>query len=145
MMDKCESEGDKLKRWSNFQLPNRFKKLGWGIIIGSFLLMMAKIFYDEPYWVKPLLRNIMLLGFLIVSISKEKIEDEFVKSLRAMSYRLALILGVLYSTVAPYVVFAIASFIRPQRAEVDEGYFQVLLYILLIQILFFNALKRSTK
>lgn len=141
----CDSETSRLKRWSNFQLPNRFIKIGWGIIIGSFVLMIAKKFVDEPSWVKPALRNIMILGFLMVSISREKIEDEFVASLRSISYRLAIVIGVLYALVQPYVTYAVELLIDPDSAKVDDGYFQVLLYILLVQILFFNVLKRSAK
>jgi len=144
MKDICESERSRLHRWGRFQLPNKYKKIGWAIIVGTFMLMIAKRFVDEPTWVKPVLRNVMLLGFLMVSISKEKIEDEFMASLRATSYRLALIIGVLYALVQPYVTYAIESLIDPENAAIDNGYFQVLLYILLVQIMFFHALKRNS-
>ncbi len=144
MKNICEAERNKLQRWGKFQLPNSYIKIGWSIIIGTFLLMIAKKFIDEPTWVKPVLRNVMILGFLMVSISKEKIEDELMASLRATSYRLALIIGVLYALVQPYVTYGIESLLDPGNAELDNGYFQVLLYILLVQILFFNALKRSS-
>ncbi len=144
MRDFCDTENNRLLRWGKFQLPNRFIKIGWSIIIGTFLLMIAKKFVDEPTWVKPILRNVMILGFLIVSISKEKIEDELIASLRATSYRLALIIGVLYALVQPYVTYAVENLIDPGNAELDNSYFQVLLYILLVQIMFFNALKRSS-
>ena len=144
MKNICEAEQNKLQRWGKFQLPNKYKKIGWAIIIGVFILMIAKRFVDEPTWVKPVLRNVMILGFLMVSISKEKIEDELMASLRATSYRLALIIGVLYALVQPYVTYAIESLIDPENAVIDNGYFQVLLYILLVQIMFFHALKRSS-
>lgn len=113
--------------------------------MGTFALMIAKKFVDEPTWVKPLLRNVMILGFLIVSISKEKIEDELMANLRSISYRLAIIIGVLYAMVQPYVTYAIETLIDPEGAKFDNSYFQVLLYILLVQIMFFAALKRSMK
>ncbi len=143
MKNICESEGNKLHRWGRFQLPNKYKKIGWVVIIGAFMLMIAKKFVDEPSWVKPVLRNVMILGFLMVSISKEKIEDELMASLRATSYRLALIIGVLYALIQPYVTYGIESLLDPTNAKIDNGYFQVLLYILLVQIIFFHALKRS--
>ncbi|MFD2588501.1 hypothetical protein ACFSQJ_16305 [Croceitalea marina] len=143
MKNICESERNKLHRWGKFQLPNKYKKIGWAIIIGAFVLMIAKKFVDEPTWVKPVLRNVMILGFLMVSISKEKIEDELMASLRATSYRLALIIGVLYALIQPYVTYGIESLLDPANAKIDNGYFQVLLYILLVQIMFFHALKRS--
>ncbi len=144
MKNICETERSKLHRLGRFQLPNKYKNVGWAIIVGAFTLMIAKKFVDEPTWVKPVLRNVMILGFLMVSISKEKIEDELMASLRATSYRLALIIGVLYALVQPYVTYAIESLIDPDNAAIDNGYFQVLLYILLIQIMFFHILKRSS-
>lgn len=145
MNDFCKSERTRLEKWSQFQLSNQYKKIGWGIVITTFLLMIAKRFVDEPEWVKPVLRNIMILGFLMVSISKEKIEDERVASLRSISYRLALIIGVLYAIIQPYVTYGIELLISPNVAKIDNGYFQVLLYILLVQIMFFSALKRSMR
>ena len=144
MKNICESERNKLQRLGKFQLSNNYKKIGWSIVIGVFLLMIVKRFVDEPTWVKPVLRNAMILGFLIVSISKEKIEDELMASLRATSYRVALIIGVLYALVQPYVSYAIETLLDPNNAAIDQGYFQVLLYILLVQIMFFNALKRTS-
>ena len=76
MSDFCTTERNKLHRWGRFQLPNVYKKVGWSIVASAFALMIAKGFFDEPTWVKPVLRNLMILGFLMVSISKEKIEDE---------------------------------------------------------------------
>ena len=141
----CESERTRIERWGKFQLPNSYKKIGWGVVIVSFLLMITKLFFDEPKWVKPLLRNTMLLGLLIVSVSKEKIEDELMASLRSISYRLAIIIGVLYATVLPYILSGILLLIAPDWAEMDTSYFEVLLYMLFVQIMFFNVLKRSMK
>ncbi|WP_343487547.1 hypothetical protein [Allomuricauda sp. d1] len=144
MKNHFESQATRIHRWSNFQLPNPYKKIGWSIVIGAFLLMIAKKFVDEPEWVKPLLRNLMILGFLMVSISKEKIEDEFMASLRGVTYRLAFIMGALYTIIQPYIDYGV-SYLINGKAELDTSYFQVILFILLVQIMYFNVLKRVMK
>ncbi|UJH68318.1 hypothetical protein [Allomuricauda sp. SCSIO 65647] len=144
MKEFCESEVAKLRRWGNFQLSNRYKKIGWIIVIAAFLLMVANKFVDGPEWVKPIMHNLMILGFLIVSISKEKVEDELMVSLRGLSYRLAFIMGVLYTLIQPYVEYGV-NYLVNGKAEMSTSYFQVILFILLIQIMFFNMLKRAMK
>ena len=138
----CEAEQRRLHKLNKFQLPNRYKKIGYYIMGISFSLMIAKIFFDEPTWVKPALSNILLLGFLMVSISKEKIEDEFIVSLRSQSDRIALILGVLYSIIQPYVNYFVEYLLRGDEASLDFSYFQVLYFILLVQLMFFHQLRK---
>ena len=144
MKDFCETEKTSLQKWSNFQLPHRYKKIGWAVVILTLILMLGKKFVDEPEWVKPVLRNVMLLGLLMVSIAKEKIEDEFMVSLRAMSYRLAFIFGVIYTVVQPYIDYAVGYLIEG-KGEFERGSFQVIIFMLLIQVMFFYVLKKSTK
>jgi membrane-bound ClpP family serine protease len=65
-----------------FQLPSYFKKIGLAIAIGSMILIMINV----PLWDSKMLLTAgkigMLVGLLIASISKEKIEDELVVQLR---------------------------------------------------------------
>lgn len=143
MSDFCESEGKRLDKMNKFQLPHRFKRIGWSVVIIAFLLMIAKKFVDEPTWVKPVLTNVMIIGFLLVSLAKEKIEDELITKLRSQSYRLAFIFGVVYSLVQPYVNYGFDVLINQEEASMDFGYFQVLIFMLLVQIMFFANLKRQ--
>lgn len=138
----CEAERRRLEKMNKFQLPHAYKRIGYLISAMAFLLMIAKIFFEEPSWVKPLLSNILLFGLLMASISRDKDEDEMIVNLRSQSYRLAFILGVLYSFVQPYVNYYVALLIRPENASKDFSYFQVLAFMLLIQLMFFHQLKK---
>ena len=139
----CESERKRLDKMNKFQLPHRFKRIGWIVVILAFALMIAKKFVDEPSWVKPVLTNLMIVGFLLISLAKEKMEDELIDKLRAQSYRLAFILGVVYSLVQPYVEYSVDSLLNQEKAEMGFSYFQVLIFMLLVQIMFFTNLKRQ--
>jgi hypothetical protein len=142
MTEFCESERKRLEKMNKFQLPNRFKKIGWVVVLIAFALMIAKKFIDEPSWVKPVLTNLMIVGFLLVSLSKEKIEDELIVKLRGQSYRLAFVFGVLYSLVQPYVEYGVEYLINAEEANISFSYFQVLLFMLVVQIMFFAQFKR---
>ncbi|MFD2567591.1 hypothetical protein [Pseudotenacibaculum haliotis] len=139
----CESERKRLDKMNKFQLAHRFKRIGWVIVIIAFVLMIAKKFVDEPSWVKPVLTNLMIVGFLLISLAKEKVEDELIDKLRAQSYRLAFILGVVYSLVQPYVEYGVDYLFNQEKAEMGFSYFQVLIFMLLVQIMFFTNLKRQ--
>ena len=143
MSDFCESEKRRFDKMNKFQLPHRFKKIGWSVVLIAFLLMIAKKFVDEPSWVKPVLRNVFVLGMLIVSLAKEKIEDELIKNIRAQSFRLAFIFGVIYSIVLPYLDYGIEYLMDSKTATLNFDYFQIIISMLLVQIAFFYSLKRS--
>lgn len=137
-----EAEQRRMQKLQQFKLAHHYKKIGYIIAFASVGLMFAKILFDEPEWVKELLRNTLLLGMLIISISKEKIEDEYIESLRASSYRISFVLGVAYALVQPYINYLVASLIRPEKATLDFSYFQVLTFMLLIQLMYFAMLKK---
>lgn len=141
----CERERSQIERMNKFQLPNSFKKIGYYIAFGAFALMIAKKFFEEPMWVKPALRWTLLIGMLIISLAKDKIEDEFIDSLRSQSYRLAFILAVLYSLVQPFINYGVGILFDANEKLEGFSYFQVLFFMLLIQLLFFFQLKRFNR
>lgn len=138
----CEKERSHLEKMNKFLLPNTFKTIGYYFTFGVFGLMILKIFIDEPEWVKPLLRKGLLLGMLLISISKDKIEDEFIETLRSQSYRLAFILAVIYSLVQPVINYLVGLVIDKNETFNDFSYFEVLFFMLFVQLLFFWQLKR---
>lgn len=142
MSDFCESERKRLDRLNNFQLPNKYNRIGWYFVLFVFVLMIAKKFVDEPSWVKPVLRNSMIVGFLIISLAKEKIEDELMVKLRAQSYRLAFVFGVIYSLVQPYIELGVDYLFNADQASMGFSYFQTLIFMLVVQIGFFEQFKR---
>tara|TARA_R100000789_G_C2961383_1_gene138042 strand:- start:167 stop:613 length:447 start_codon:yes stop_codon:yes gene_type:complete len=139
----CDKERNRIEKMNKFQLAYKYKRVGIIIAITAFSLMIAKKFIDEPDWVKPILSNLLLIGFLIISISKDKIEDEYIDSLRAQSYRLAFILSVIYSLIQPLVNYGVDFLLNEEpKAFYDFDYFQVLFFMLVVQIMFFTQMKR---
>ena len=139
----CERERIQLEKMNKFQLGNPYKKVGFTVTITSFVLMIAIKYIDNPVWLKPFLHGILLIGLLLISVSKEKIEDEYIDSLRSQSYRLAFILAIVYALLQP-IVNVVVSYVLQQDNEYESfNYFQVLFFMLIVQLLFFWKLKKQ--
>ena len=98
----------------------------------------------DTEWLKLILQKTLLVGMLIMSVSKDKIEDEMTMSLRAQSYAIAFIVGVIYALVMPYVEYGVSNVVHSGgEAFKSLGDFQVLLFMLMIQLMFYHFLKRN--
>lgn len=140
-----ECERTKLESFlDKFQLPNVFKKVGITLFLLSFIgLTIIKFTENEPLWLRSVLKQAMLVGLLVISISREKIEDELIQILRSKSYALAFIIGVIYIMLQPLVNQVVNFILGTSEAPDNMGYVQVLLFMLLIQVGFFEVLKRN--
>jgi hypothetical protein len=119
--------------------------IGIAIALLSIVMMFVRAFAIEgdTEWLKLLLQKTLLIGMLIMSLSKDKIEDEMTISLRAQSYAIAFVVGVIYALVMPYVEFGVSNAVHSGGEEFkDLGDFQVLLFMLMIQLMFYHNLKR---
>lgn len=143
----CDSEERRLRWILNFKLPNYFKKVGWTLVILSLISLFAtKLFEGDFDLLKTILKNLMLLGLLIVTLSKEKIEDEYIENLRSMAFRCAFILGVIYVLIQPLINYLAFVLVKPDKAMFqDLGDFQILWFLLVFYLTVFWVLKRRTK
>ncbi|RIA10093.1 hypothetical protein OE09_1946 [Flavobacteriaceae bacterium MAR_2010_72] len=144
-LNKLETcERTKLERFLNkVQLPNIYRSIGLVVVVLSFIgLTIIKFTQVSPEW-RPVLRQVMLVGLLVISLSREKIEDELIETLRSKSYALAFIIGVVYTMLQPLVNYVVDFVLGEREVPKDIGYVQVLLFMLLIQVMFFELLKRN--
>ena len=139
----CERERIQLEKMNKFQLQSQYKKIGLIFALGSFFFMIAIKYIDNPVWLKPFLHGVLLIGLLLISVSKEKIEDEYIDSLRSQSYRLAFILAIVYALVQPIVNFVVAYVFNQDDDIKNFNYFQVLFFMLIVQLLYFWKLKKQ--
>ncbi len=138
-------ERNQFQKLINFRLPHVFMTVGIVIVLLSITIMFVRAFVLEGdfLWLKHLLQKTMLVGMLIMSLSKDKEEDEMTIVLRAQSYAIAFVIGVIYALVMPYVEFGVSNVMDSNgQAFKDLGDFQVLLFMLMIQLLFYHNLKR---
>lgn len=139
----CERKS--LGKLSKFQLPHKFKRIGWILFIASFVSLIATsiIVTDDSLksTIIVIVKYTMLIGLLVVSLSKEPIEDEFIRSIRMRSYMIAFIVGVLQTLVMPFINLGADALINGGSSLKPVNDFFVLWVLLFCQILFFHMFK----
>ncbi|WP_405570053.1 hypothetical protein [Winogradskyella sp. Asnod2-B02-A] len=139
----CERNG--LEKITNFRLPYIFRIVGIAIAAISILMMFVRAFAidGDTEWLKLLLQKTLLIGMLFMSVSRDKQEDELTIKLRMQSYGWAFMVGVVYTLVMPYVEFGVSNVVHSGgEAYKDLGDFQVLLFMLMVQLMCYHTLKR---
>jgi len=140
-----ECERKRISKMINFRLPQKFLTIGIAVAVISIIAMFVRAFALEgdTEWLKELAKKGVLVGMLIMSLSKDKEEDEMIVSLRSQSYAFGFVVGVVYALVMPYVEFGVSNVVHSGgEAYKDLGDFQILIFMLLIQLMFFHTLKR---
>ncbi len=135
-----DSERNNVDKLKIFQLPNSAKKIGWVIACVAFVALFLTIKDTLP---KEIAKYSLLVGLLIVSISKEKIEDELIKNLRLRSFTFAFIFAVFIAILNPLFSY-LANFVFTEQQEIFNGVgdWMILWLLLSIQVLYFEKLKR---
>jgi len=134
-----------LKKLENLKLlPNRVKTIGINLLILSVILLFAgKFLFTEYHTVRLVIKNLILISLLLISVSRNKFEDERTLRLRVQSYAFAFITGVLYAMVQPFAILLVKSILQSELATLVElSVFQVLIFMLLVQISYFNFTMR---
>lgn len=135
-----------LERLSKYQLPNVFRKIGFSLFGVFFIALFLGKFFIDGIEVGIVLKYGMLIGLLLVSNSKEKIEDELVTKLRMQSYAFAFIIGVFFSLVLPLVDY-LFDFIFDNGEPIFDALsdWSILWFLLSVQVFYFELLKRLHK
>ena len=139
----CErNELDKLKK---YQLSNSYKKIGLAILILSFIaIILRKFYFEELLSLQLIAKNGMLVGLLIIIISKEKIEDELISKIRGQAFSFAFIAAVIYALVMPFTDYAVDLIVDIDTATYEDiGDFVLLWFMMVIYLAFFTVLKRT--
>lgn len=140
----CEAEERRFEKFKNFGLPNSFKKVGIAIIVVSLLTtVIAKMADLGNPTINFAIKRVILVGLLLIAISKEKIEDEMIRTIRGQAFSMAFIAGVVYTLVQPLINYIIDLFVEHDKEPLtDVGDFQVLWFLLTMYLLFFYMIKK---
>ncbi len=139
----CERE--RLNKITNFRLPHTFWAIGIIVTAISIVTMFVRAFAldGDTEWLRELAKKGLLVGMLLISISKDKEEDELTIKLRMQSYAIAFVVGVAYALIMPYVEFGVSNVVNSGGETFKNlGDFQVLSFMLLVQLMSFHTLKR---
>ncbi|MFP4845756.1 hypothetical protein [Winogradskyella sp. PE311] len=139
-----DCERNRLEKITKFRLPHKFMNVGVAIAGLSIIMMFVRAFAmdGDTEWLKVVLQKTLLVGMLLMSVSRDKEEDELTIKLRMQSYGWAFIVGVVYALVMPYVEFGVSNAVHSGgEAYKDLGDFQVLLFMLMVQLMCYHTLK----
>jgi len=140
-----ECERRRFNKIINFRLTHKFMSIGIAVAVLAIIAMFIRAFAldGESEWLKIITKQGLLVGMLLMSISKDKVEDEMTMSLRAQSYAIAFVIGVAYALIMPYVELGVSNVVNSGGETFKElGDFQVLIFMLMIQLMFYHNLKR---
>lgn len=138
----CEKEQQSA---NNFKLlPHSYKKIGFaGLILSVVAVLFFRFAMNDAATLLSVSSKLVLVFMLLISISKEKIEDEMISKLRVQSYSFAFVMGVGYALVMPLVDFLVDSAIEMKQSDyTDMSSGIILWFMLFVQIAYFQLLKK---
>lgn len=144
----CRNEYSRLSKMLNWRLPNRYKKIGYICAAAIFIFLLGYKFYGQnTILVKDLCRSLVLLFVLIASLSKDPVEDEYVRHVRAQSYVLASVFSALYTIGIPLIALLLDMLITKITGDGSAKFyeisaFEIIFMLVCNQLLFFETLKR---
>jgi len=140
-----ECERNRIQKVLDFRLPNSFKWVGVILLVGAFVLFFLRMQFPEQAEVlRNIGRKVFIVGLLCISLARDKEEDEMTVALKAQSYAIAFILGVIYALVMPYVEYGVSNIVHSGGEAYKElGDFQLLSFMFLVQLGFYYTLKLS--
>jgi hypothetical protein len=141
-----ECERHSLERMRRYQLSNVFKKIGAALAVLSFILLFVNAYSWDSETVRHITRYGMLIGLLLVVVSKEQFEDERITQLRAQAFTYAFVFGVIMAIAQPFIEYFVDRVIDSNPEDLKGlGDFQILWTLLVVQIAYFELLKRVTR
>lgn len=139
-----------------FFLPNTYKKIGWVLLLPSFvvgfvIIILGYPFINEPsinvygffgnefrrgqIMVLPNLTSILfLIGGILVMFSKEKKEDEYINQIRLSSFQFSVFVNYTLLLISMFFIHGIPFF----HVMVYNLFTIIIIYILRFQYLIFD-------
>ena len=110
-------------------------------IVTSLKIYILDVKYHELF--ERIALSVSVIGLLIISISREKIEDELIAKIRMQSYHYAVLGTVLFYLAIPFVHFIIELLLSDKPTIEGSKDVSVLGVLLMMQILTFRKLKKA--
>ncbi|WP_375560826.1 hypothetical protein ACE193_24540 [Bernardetia sp. OM2101] len=139
----CENEQKGFNRLKLF--PHAFKKIGFaGLILSVLAVSFFRFAMEDAATLLSVSAKLVLVFMLLISISREKIEDEMISKLRVQSYSFAFVTGVIYALAMPVIDFLFDSVVEMKASDYSEMSSAILLWFMLfVQIAYFHVLKKN--
>lgn len=151
MDNQCANYNDehsKLSKIINLRFHHSYKKFGLISAVLLFVFLLGYKFYGaNDLLLKDICRTVILLFLLIASLSKDVIEDEYIKHIRSQSYAIAFICTLAYSVGIPLIALILDLLITKITGDgsvqfYEVSAFEVMFILVCFQLLFFETMKQ---
>ncbi len=128
-------------------LPNYFKKIGIGFVLFDYIILIPLAHYWEKfefyrignykdaYYV--VFFDIFIIGLLLYSMAKEKIEDELITLIRLQSIAKAFVFGIIVVIIIPFIGCFVNGHIQEVKGQA------IILFTLVSYIYQFYSMKKN--
>lgn len=138
---------------SSLLIPNRYKKIGWMVLVPSFILGLFVRFADFQFGFLEISKNDkrlldddinltdelaltgIIIGLLLLAFSREKVEDEYIGKIRLESLQWAVLIN--------YVLLIIATWLIHGLGYIDVMMYNMLTVLVIFLIRFHYVLRKN--
>lgn len=138
---------------SSLLIPNRYKKIGWMVLVPSFILGLFVRFADFQFGFLEISKNDkrlldddinltdelaltgIIIGLLLLAFSREKVEDEYIGKIRLESLQWAVLIN--------YVLLIIATWLIHGLGYIDVMMYNMLTVLIIFLIRFHYVLRKN--
>ena len=129
-------------------MPHKCQKIGWCLLILFVIVMLAKALFvhniDVAWYFAKASHATFIISIFLISLSKEKVEDEMISGLRLRSIGLAAyVFFVLFLTLSLFLELRIATLIPsfPENLELYLSEIFLIFLPLLLFVLYYGLFK----
>jgi len=122
-------------------LPKYFKKIAFGIMLATLcfiLLFVSEIITTDKEVTKTISKSLFLISLLILSMTKNKIEDELTLVIRLKAFAASFIFGVLIVIIDPFI-----NLLFEGAFLLNKGVTELLISMLLVYFSMVFIMKRN--
>lgn len=134
-------------------IPNRYKRIGWMILVPSFILGLFVRFADLQLGFLEISKNNkslldddinltdelaltgIIIGLLLLAFSREKVEDEYIGKIRLESLQWAVLIN--------YILLIIATWLIHGLGYIDVMMYNMLTVLIIFLIRFHYILRKN--
>lgn len=138
---------------SSLLIPNRYKRIGWMILVPSFILGLFVRFADLQLGFLEISKNNkslldddinltdelaltgIIIGLLLLAFSREKVEDEYIGKIRLESLQWAVLIN--------YILLIIATWLIHGLGYIDVMMYNMLTVLIIFLIRFHYILRKN--
>jgi hypothetical protein len=138
---------------SSLLIPNRYKRIGWMVLVPSFILGLFVRFADLQLGFLEISKNNkslldddinltdelaltgIIIGLLLLAFSREKVEDEYIGKIRLESLQWAVLIN--------YILLIIATWLIHGLGYIDVMMYNMLTVLIIFLIRFHYILRKN--